>query len=657
MLGVSGMSAPAQVGLSAAAMAVGIGVLACGGTALASAAPDPSVSTDGRGRVVSTRSESSGRSDSAGTVPRSPAGRNPRSVASARVLAPKIPATSASRRAPEVGSGKSVARGTARRAAGRTAGFFAPVAAFFNNQTPRLSPTQVAQSPAGVVTGTLNPVDPDSDQLTFTVASPAAHGTATVSADGSWTFTPAPSVALTGVTDSFEVTVSDAASGFALHGLAGLVHLLSFGLIGRRGDSSTATVVVVVTPFDAVNSPPTGIPAITGIDPLTGVVNGSINGSDADGDPLSYTVTASPAKGAVILSAAGTFAYEPTPEARTAAGAPDATAADRSDIFNVTISDGRGGSAAVGVPVSVSPVEQSVDSDYRQEMRAFVIDIAQQARLVNPDFIVIPQNGQELITQNGEADGPLSAAYAAAIDGQGREDLFYGYNSDNVATPAADRNYMLEFLDRQEAEGIQVLVTDYASSAAKVDNSYAKNAEHGFISFAANHRDLDTIPPRPAEPVGVNADDITNLAQARNFLYVLDPGRFRSQADYLDALAATNYDVVIIDAFYDDQALTAADVAALQTKANGGRRLVIAYMSIGEAEDYRYYWQAGWRPGSPSWLDVENPDWAGNYKVRYWEQGWQDIILSGPDAYLNRITAAGFDGVYLDLIDAFEYFE
>ena len=114
---------------------------------------------------------------------------------------------------------------------------------------------------------------------------------------------------------------------------------------------------------------------------------------------------------------------------------------------------------------------------------------------------------------------------------------------------------------------------------------------------------------------------------------------------------------MIIDAFYEDEALSAADVAALQTKANGGRRLVLAYMSIGEAEDYRYYWQPGWRAEAPSWLDAENPDFAGNYKVRYWDQAWQDVILNGPDAYLTRITAAGFDGVYLDLIDAFEYYE
>lgn len=32
---------------------------------------------------------------------------------------------------------------------------------------------------------------------------------------------------------------------------------------------------------------------------------------------------------------------------------------------------------------------------------------------------------------------------------------------------------------------------------------------------------------------------------------------------------------------------------------------------------------------------------------------WQEIVL----AQLDAITAAGFDGVYLDIIDAFEYYE
>lgn len=80
-------------------------------------------------------------------------------------------------------------------------------------------------------------------------------------------------------------------------------------------------------------------------------------------------------------------------------------------------------------------------------------------------------------------------------------------------------------------------------------------------------------------------------------------------------------------------------------------------MSIGEAENYRYYWQKAWKLHRPKWLDRVNPDWAGNYKVRYWNPEWQKIICGDGDSYLNRILAAGFDGVYLDIIDAFEYYE
>jgi len=80
-------------------------------------------------------------------------------------------------------------------------------------------------------------------------------------------------------------------------------------------------------------------------------------------------------------------------------------------------------------------------------------------------------------------------------------------------------------------------------------------------------------------------------------------------------------------------------------------------MSIGEAEDYRYYWKAEWKTNPPSWLAEENPNWPGNYKVRYWNEDWQNIIYGNNDSYLRKILDAGFDGVYLDIIDAFEYFE
>ena len=55
--------------------------------------------------------------------------------------------------------------------------------------------------------------------------------------------------------------------------------------------------------------------------------------------------------------------------------------------------------------------------------------------------------------------------------------------------------------------------------------------------------------------------------------------------------------------------------------------------------------------GNPAWLDIENRDWPGNYKVHCWDLGWQAIIFD----YTDRLMDAGFDGAYLDIIDAYEY--
>ena len=54
--------------------------------------------------------------------------------------------------------------------------------------------------------------------------------------------------------------------------------------------------------------------------------------------------------------------------------------------------------------------------DYRQAMRDFVVRISETARIQKPDFIVIPQNGIELVTLGNDAHADIAAAYLAAID-------------------------------------------------------------------------------------------------------------------------------------------------------------------------------------------------------------------------------------------------
>lgn len=316
----------------------------------------------------------------------------------------------------------------------------------------------------------------------------------------------------------------------------------------------------------------------------------------------------------------------------------------------VLLGCGEGGGDGPTEPEAADPI-------FRDRMRSLVQSMAAHARRTDGDFIVIPQNGHALITENGQADGALANAYVAAIDGVGREDLYYGYHRDDEATPADVVAAWTAFLDRAESAGIEVLVTDYCDGRTRVDDSYSRSAARGYISYAGP-RDLDGIAPYPDQPYRVHGGDVTSLPEARNFLYLINPGQYDSRADFIAAVAATDYDVVLVDVFYDrDEALTAADVAALGTKANGGRRLVIAYFSIGEAEDYRYYWQPAWDGDPPAFLAAENEDWPGNYKVRYWDLQWQAVLFGSPEAYLDRIVAAGFDGVYLDIIDAYEYFE
>lgn len=140
----------------------------------------------------------------------------------------------------------------------------------------------------------------------------------------------------------------------------------------------------------------------------------------------------------------------------------------------------------------------------------------------------------------------------------------------------------------------------------------------------------------------------------------------------LAALEASAFDLVVIDYSADgsqDGAFARAQIEAL--KASGSGKLVIAYMSLGEAEDYRFYWGldhgapgANWARDPPAWLGPTNPAWAGNYKVRYWDPEWQGVVVHNPGgnavlgdapAYLDRILAAGFDGVFLDIVDAYEF--
>ena len=48
----------------------------------------------------------------------------------------------------------------------------------------------------------------------------------------------------------------------------------------------------------------------------------------------------------------------------------------------------------------------------------------------------------------------------------------------------------------------------------------------------------------------------------------------------------------------------------------------------------------------------KDPDgWAGDFVVKFWAPEWKAILT----AYLDRILADGYDGIYMDWLEAFEF--
>jgi cysteinyl-tRNA synthetase len=148
----------------------------------------------------------------------------------------------------------------------------------------------------------------------------------------------------------------------------------------------------------------------------------------------------------------------------------------------------------------------------------------------------------------------------------------------------------------------------------------------------------------------VSRADEMKLSDVRSWAYQLQNVDPRE-------VSSSPYDLLVLDyGFTREHAATYPReiIDLMRRKPDGSRRFILAYLSIGEAEQYRYYWQDAWLREPPKWLDPENPDWPGNFMVRYWDSDWQALLFGDRRAYLDRILDAGFDGVYLDGVDAFE---
>jgi cysteinyl-tRNA synthetase len=118
--------------------------------------------------------------------------------------------------------------------------------------------------------------------------------------------------------------------------------------------------------------------------------------------------------------------------------------------------------------------------------------------------------------------------------------------------------------------------------------------------------------------------------------------------DRLDALARAPQQLLVIDLARDAGSgyFSADEIRTLHARG----KTVLAYMEIGSIENYRPEYAPLLRRW-PRLVLNRWEDWPEEFLVRYWEEPWWEHVVR---PRLDQALRAGFDGVYLDTLLAYE---
>jgi endo-alpha-1,4-polygalactosaminidase (GH114 family) len=156
-------------------------------------------------------------------------------------------------------------------------------------------------------------------------------------------------------------------------------------------------------------------------------------------------------------------------------------------------------------------------------------------------------------------------------------------------------------------------------------------------------------------PINENIDNVRDLRQVKNGMIIGSTDGYDSLDSYLEDLRGSNYDMIVIDAFFHDKApLQKKIVETLRYKNVGSRRLVFALMNVSLATPNKFYWNTDWRPGDPAWLRPDGLTTVdGVFLTEYWNNTWKEIL----GQYFVSIMDMGYDGIVLEGLEANWYFD
>jgi VCBS repeat-containing protein len=166
--------------------------------------------------------------------------------------------------------------------------------------------------------GTVGGADIDGDGLNYALNTQAENGTAEVSADGSYTYTP-----------NLDFNSGD-----------------SFSFVANDGtvNSAPASITIAVT---AVNDAPSATAGNLNVVEDSMANAGTVGGTDIDGDSLTYTLNSQAENGTVVVNSDGSYTY--TPDVNFNSG----------DSFSFVANDGTVNSVPASITITVTAVNDA----------------------------------------------------------------------------------------------------------------------------------------------------------------------------------------------------------------------------------------------------------------------------------------------------------
>jgi large repetitive protein len=400
-----------------------------------------------------------------------------------------------------------------------------------------------------------NDTDPDADPLTVTTAT-APNGTVVINGDGTITYTPASNF---NGTDVITYTISDG-----------------------QGGTSTATVTVTVAPANDAPTVTSPIPAQTGVD--AGVVSVPVAGNftDLDGDTLSFAATGLP------------LGLSINPVTGVITGTIDRSASQiNGGVYSVSVtaSDGNGGTVTSTFSWTVTNPGPAATNDIATTNEDTAVIIAVLTNDSDPDAdpltvvsatapngtVVINGDGTITYTPNANFNGTDVITYSIS-DGQGGTatatvtvTVVAQNDAPTVVAPIADRtNVDAAVVSVPTAANFTDRDGDTLSfAAAGLPAGLSINATTGVIS--------GTIDKNASQPAGgvytvtVTASDGNGGTVSTTFTWtVTNPGPAA-----VNDVAATNEDTPVIISVLANDSDPDADALTVTAAAAGNGTVVI----------------------------------------------------------------------------------